>query len=657
MVHGKLAAKAAENKRKAELSPDPLNVNGNKRVKRSKAKDAIQSTLSKTQGKTIKRGKAAIHTDSNNSVQQIHNNVTIAGNYDQIPDEESNPTVLQLEGGNHGESKQTRTCTWSATRSLAEIDEFNNFDKLLSDNCTELANDEDGVVVGVRASKDEFESDSEDKDHERSRPEASITQVPQMLAQGDDRNAATGETSEAMSLSKNIGSSNDLQEMLLNQLVNERVKRQLAEEQCKAAERAIAEANLKSQEKPGQHDQEVMPERNTTPVHKQVVGKESTLLKSVSDTTIYAPMLSKIGHVNDTNAGIDKISNFVENIHVEEQTSHGSPGPGVGSSSVEKNGTKTTPTHRNLQQPRAVSDQLIVEVEKFKASVATPQGEFNLLTHFKSKLDVRRFLDTDDDFFHISCHIDQSLRSKIKQGGFVDLEKLLLKDRVSSRGSLIEGDRLSIDLVSKEGHTYLAPAQCHNVKINGIRRWEQAFHIYTAIYMQANLNRASEIWQYIYTINLATSSYNWENVAFYDFTFRQLMAEKPWRSWAKTYTQGWNLALGDGSINRWLYHSGPSSNNNNNSFVGGGRKDWKDDCCWHFNKNKCKKSNQECAFDHRCAYCSVWNHSFYNCRKRQAKRGGNNNGGKHYHEEGASPSGHEVNSVSKVVGAGNKNSK
>ena len=647
MAHGKGVAKAIENRRKSDLTPIEAEINSNKWVKRAKVKDAVLAATSKAQGKSIRKDKTSVLiTDSNNSAQQVVDSDTDVGNFAPTNKIGSNPEPLHIKGGNHGKSKQTKVQTCSVTRSLVETDEFNNFDKMLSDNYTELANDEDGVVVGVRALEDEFESDSEDEDHDRSRPDTSVTKIPQENTQRNDGNDPIVGTSGVTSLTRNAGSSNDLQEMLLNQLVNEQVKRQLAEEKCKAAKRAIAEANLKSLEKSGQV---TTPEKVTTP--KQAMGKDSTLLKSPSDTTIYAPLLSKISNVNDANALIDQISNFVENIRVEEQTSwHGSPG--VGANRLEKqHASPANPTRKEQQQTRTVSDQLIVEAEKFKASVAAPQGEFNLLTHFKSELDVKRFLNTDDDFFHVSCHIDQSLRSKIEQGGFVDLERLLPRDRTSSRGSFIKGDRLSIDLVSREGHTYLAPAQSHDIKIDGIKWWEQAFQIYAAIYRQANPDRASEIWQYIYTINLAASSYNWENVAFYNFTFRQLMAEKPWRSWARTYTQGWNLALRDGSINKSLHNTGPSSNDSN--FVTGGRREWKDDSCWWFNKDKCKKSNQECAFDHRCTYCGVWNHSFYNCRKRLGKtrKGGNNNAGRTYYEDGGTgPSSHDVNPVGQTPG-------
>ena len=38
-------------------------------------------------------------------------------------------------------------------------------------------------------------------------------------------------------------------------------------------------------------------------------------------------------------------------------------------------------------------------------------------------------------------------------------------------------------------------------------------------------------------INSAAASYQWENVMYYDTTFRQLMAEHPGRNWGKMYAQ------------------------------------------------------------------------------------------------------------------------
>ena len=93
--------------------------------------------------------------------------------------------------------------------------------------------------------------------------------------------------------------------------------------------------------------------------------------------------------------------------------------------------------------------------------------------------------------------------------------------------------------------TFLAPAQERDQRISNFKRWDQAFRVYASIYCNANPSRSGEIWQYIYTISTAATSYQWDNVAFYDVTFRQMMSEWPSRSWAKTYTQLWQLALCD----------------------------------------------------------------------------------------------------------------
>lgn len=107
--------------------------------------------------------------------------------------------------------------------------------------------------------------------------------------------------------------------------------------------------------------------------------------------------------------------------------------------------------------------------------------------------------------------------------------------------------------------TYLAPASDREVKITNVKKWDQAFRVYAAIYCNANPQRSAEVWQYNYVIHSAASSYQWDNVAYYDYTFRQLMAEKPMRSWAETYVQMWHLALRD-----------PITKNNNWSQSGAG---------------------------------------------------------------------------------------
>ena len=115
---------------------------------------------------------------------------------------------------------------------------------------------------------------------------------------------------------------------------------------------------------------------------------------------------------------------------------------------------------------------------------------------------------TDDEFFHLTCHVEPNLKHKIEHGEFVDLEKLIVKDRFKSQLNIEQ----RMELVSRGGETFIMPVE-QDLKITNVRRWEQAFRIYAAIYSQANPHRAAEIWQYVYVINSAATSYIWENVA------------------------------------------------------------------------------------------------------------------------------------------------
>ena len=224
----------------------------------------------------------------------------------------------------------------------------------------------------------------------------------------------------------------------------------------------------------------------------------------------------------------------------------------------------------------------------------------------------------DDQFFHLTCHIDSATRERIKRGEFIDLERLLPKTR-----NQMVNEEQKMQFVNKNGATYWVPADKEN-HITNVRRWEQAFCIYREIYCAANPSRSGEIWQYIYVINSAAAAYAWENVTYYDFTFRQLMAQKPHRSWSKLYNQLWNLAMCDPLLR----------NNSSSNYVQGGNNqsrrqsgDWKDRCCWRFNKGKkCNKWN--CNYDHQCSYCGLWSHDFTVCSKRKAVQGGSGGAGK-----------------------------
>ena len=238
------------------------------------------------------------------------------------------------------------------------------------------------------------------------------------------------------------------------------------------------------------------------------------------------------------------------------------------------------------QEARQIADKHILDAECFKASVAAPTGNIQNFTVQNNGLqsgdfprtDCNPLMDNDDDFFHLTCHIEPGLRSKIEKGEFVELEKLLPKKKFPHK--LGYDNRL--EMINKEGYTYFVPATDKENTINGIKKWDQAFRVYVAIYCKENPSRSAEVWQYIFTIHTAASSFQWDNIAWYNYTFRQLMAAKPYHSWAKTYTQFWNLAmrnpLNSTSMNGSYGHGGQGSSSkggNCNKKFG----DWHDNCC------------------------------------------------------------------------------
>ena len=204
------------------------------------------------------------------------------------------------------------------------------------------------------------------------------------------------------------------------------------------------------------------------------------------------------------------------------------------------------------------AESTVVEAEKFRAAIATPKGnvDFAMFNHNNCN-QTSPVMQTpnvptipnigngvsDDDFFHLVCHLEPSMIHKIENGEFVELERLLPKSGLNFCNRASDENRL--EWIQRDGNTFLVPANSKENKITGIRRWEQAFRVYATIYCAANPQRSKEIWQYISVINTAASSYIWDNVYNYDITFRRLMAFNPNRSWAVTYNQMWNLSMKD----------------------------------------------------------------------------------------------------------------
>ena len=271
--------------------------------------------------------------------------------------------------------------------------------------------------------------------------------------------------------------------------------------------------------------------------------------------------------------------------------------------------------HRLMSQARTAAQDAVIQAERFKASIQPKGIAFNnnkmpLAPHDRMELMHLRYLDDDDDFFHVSCHIDQALMQKIAHGEFVELEKLIQK-----KTALEPESEKRMHLVNRDGESFFVPTTDRETKITNVKKWEQAFRVYTTVYCKFNPERAAEILQYIDVINRAAQIFSWDNVARYDYVFRQLMAAKPYRSWAKTYTQMWNMTLNE-PIKKFQDHGNHHGNHNNHNNTRFGKKD---NTCWRYNKGTCKFGSK-CRFEHKCSYCGTMNHPATNCHKKQNQR-------------------------------------
>ena len=310
-------------------------------------------------------------------------------------------------------------------------------------------------------------------------------------------------------------------------------------------------------------------------------GMNTEKLKSPSDSTLYTPAINRVmkpigctyqpivdrypidkevSEIESSDCGQFKLqankepgngqghTDFIDSSRINDMITQLRLGTGAMKDDVRtKEGTSTSTASDEAKNKRTPAQEAILDAERFKAQVQQPTNkgiQFNntdnlMCLQQQSVVKHLRYLDSEDDeFFHTICHIDPQIKEKIERGGFVDLDKLIQKK------TQYEPSEKRMQLVNRDGQSYFVPYE-RETKVDGIRKWEQAFRVYTTIYCQANPTRSGEILQYVDVIHRAASIFSWDNVAKYDYVFRQLMAEKPHRSWAKTYTQMWNITLNE----------------------------------------------------------------------------------------------------------------
>ena len=191
--------------------------------------------------------------------------------------------------------------------------------------------------------------------------------------------------------------------------------------------------------------------------------------KSPSEPTIYVPAVRKVGE--------EKLQNKIPSARITEQQVSEQldklrlqlvDGAEKDTRRVEMNreignqGEQDRPENL-IANAKEAANLAIIQAEKFKAKLNNPTGmamSINTVDYLGFKI------KDDDEFVHICSHIDLVLRDKIKRGEYVELEKLIKRNRTSG----LDTDReMSLDVISKDGHTYLAPKNERSVSISGIR--------------------------------------------------------------------------------------------------------------------------------------------------------------------------------------------
>ena len=133
-------------------------------------------------------------------------------------------------------------------------------------------------------------------------------------------------------------------------------------------------------------------------------------------------------------------------------------------------------------------------------------GRFNGFTANQHSLVV------DENYVVVGGHIDAMLRDKIKKGEYVDFALLLPRDHLTLTAA--EG---RLELVHRDGQTYFVPSEKDgSPSITSFYRWEQAFRIFSNIYLKQHPERATELIQYNHIICSASTTYTWDNVYEYD---------------------------------------------------------------------------------------------------------------------------------------------
>ena len=187
---------------------------------------------------------------------------------------------------------------------------------------------------------------------------------------------------------------------------------------------------------------------------------------------------------------------------------------------------------------------------------------------------------------------------------------------------MLDEEEETMQMIIKDGQTFWKPAKNWGdpQTVNNVHRWEQAFRVYSDVYLRAHPARASELIQYNHIIHTIVATYIWDNVYTYDKDFRL-----PMRNWGIILQQAWNFCLKE----KLRFDRNPGSHQKGKNYSTNGKRTT-NDICKQFNRTGRCSFGKGCKYKHRCYFCGKLGQPIIHCRQFKYNGGGEH---REYHRD------------------------
>lgn len=351
---------------------------------------------------------------------------------------------------------------------------------------------------------------------------------------------------------------------------------------------------------------------------------------TLSEATIYTRACEQMTPPDDQLSPEDS-GNSDESLVIAPENNHddviaGKPSE-TGTTAMSRPATSFDPEAETRKRARARADAVVKEAENAKTTLLKPPGEPHLdsinETNTAAMDDdkISRAFKIDQKHDRITARVNRELIARIGLGQYINLQRLLPKNRVDPND-----DHDKFRMVTKDSYSYFVDDKEMSNKedglpVNSIARWDQAFRVYSAIYLKANPSKVAELADYTQSIHKYAATYPWQRVYNYDILFRQLVEKDPSRPWDIVHYAYFMDQFGENVNLTQAVRSqgaGPSGFNSPAGNQGGFVLN-KKDCCFRFNKSGKCKWGSNCKWEHKCYLCGLSNHGYNTCKFRKGK--------------------------------------